>query len=106
MSRKKENNEAKLLLKEALSEDILASLMEKKKALKEEELRRKELEEEKKRKEREEREKNKSFEELLKESQLNWKDFKWEHWNMSLFHKWSFYMVGYKSNFFTLFVKL
>lgn len=76
MKRKKENDESKLLLKEALGEDILASLLDKKKELIEEEKRQRELEEEKKRKEREEREKNKSFEELLKESQLNWKDFK------------------------------
>jgi len=76
MKRKKEKDETKLSLKEALSEDILASLIEKKKELKNEEKRRQEREEERKRKEREEREKNKSFEELLRESNMNWKDFK------------------------------
>ncbi|MDQ0213769.1 DNA-binding protein H-NS [Oikeobacillus pervagus] len=73
---KKASQQENLTLKDALNSDILEQLKEKQKQLQKEELKRKEEEEEKKREERRQREKNKSFEELLGESNLNWKDYK------------------------------
>ena len=54
----------------------LGELKEKKKELENQEAQKIQAQEEKKRKERRLKEKNKSFEELLNESEFNWKDFK------------------------------
>lgn len=59
-----------------LGEQLQKQLKDKKKQLKEVEEQRKEAELERKREEQRLREKNKSFEELLEDSQLNWKDYK------------------------------
>jgi hypothetical protein len=66
----------KVLLKERLQGDIFEKLKEKEKSLKEEEARKQEQELIKKREEARLREKNKSFEELLNESNIDWKQFK------------------------------
>lgn len=59
-----------------LNQDLMKQLKEKQRELKAEEERRQKEEEQRKREERRQREKNKSFEELLSESNLNWKEFK------------------------------
>jgi len=74
--KKKQQEDKAPLLKDALGEDLLKKLKETKKALEEQEQKQKAEAEQKKRQERKEREKNKSFEELLKESDLDWRKFK------------------------------
>ncbi|MCY9142001.1 YqkE family protein [Peribacillus frigoritolerans] len=59
-----------------INQDIMSQLRQKQKELNEAEQEKKAAEEEKKREERKRREKNKSFEELLGESNLNWKNYK------------------------------
>ena len=63
-------------LKERLNPEILKKMQETKLQLKEREKRKAEEDEARKREERRLREKNKSFEELLNESNLDWKKFK------------------------------
>ncbi|MBR8644632.1 DUF3886 domain-containing protein [[Brevibacterium] frigoritolerans] len=58
-----------------INQDIMSQLRQKQKELNEAEQEKREAEEEK-REERKQREKNKSFEELLGESNLNWKNYK------------------------------
>lgn len=76
--RKKSNPGADkpLTLGDMLNEDIMKQLKEAKTELKKEEEKKKLEEERKKREERKRREKNKSFEELLNESDLDWRQFK------------------------------
>ena len=59
-----------------LDQNVFAKLKEKQAELKMEAKKQQELEEEQKRQERKKREKNKSFEDLLNESNLDWKRFK------------------------------
>ena len=72
----KKNDDGSISLGDMLNPNILSQLQDKKSALKEEEQRRIQQIEKQKREERKRREKNKSFEELLNESNLNWKQFK------------------------------
>jgi hypothetical protein len=73
---KPKKDEAAVTLGDRLNSDLFSQLKNKQQELKAEEEKRKEAEEQKKREERRLKEKNKSFEELLKESNMNWKDFK------------------------------
>ncbi|MFG6148618.1 YqkE family protein [Halobacillus sp. B23F22_1] len=70
------NNKSKGSLANQLNEDLLKQLQEKKSTLKQQEKEREEIERQKKAKERKKREANKSFEELLNESELDWKKYK------------------------------
>jgi len=72
--KKKQQEDKAPTLKDALGEELLKRLKETKKELEEQE--QKQRAEQKKREERKKREKNKSFEELLKESDLDWRKFK------------------------------
>lgn len=63
-------------LGDLLNAELVKELKEKKKELATAEEQKKKAEEERKREERRLKEKNKSFEELLNESDFNWKDFK------------------------------
>ncbi|MEN0649718.1 YqkE family protein [Caldifermentibacillus hisashii] len=74
--KKKQQEDKALTLKDALGEELLKRLKETKKELEEQEQKQKAEAEQKKREERKKREKNKSFEELLKESDLDWRKFK------------------------------
>ncbi|MFO1443602.1 YqkE family protein [Bacillus sp. Bva_UNVM-123] len=65
-----------LTLGDMLNTDIMEQLKGKKQELKAVEDKQKEEDEQKKREERRLREKNKSFEQLLSESELNWKEYK------------------------------
>ena len=65
-----------LHLGDLLNDDVLGKLRQKKGEWEEAEKKRQEEAERQKREERKRREKNKSFEELLNESDLNWKKFK------------------------------
>lgn len=65
-----------MTLGDLLNQDIMEQLKGKKQELKAVEDKQREEEELRKREERRLREKNKSFEELLGESELNWKEFK------------------------------
>ena len=65
-----------LHLGDLLNDDVLGKLRQKKGEWEEAEKKRLEEAERLKREERKRREKNKSFEELLNESDLNWKKFK------------------------------
>jgi hypothetical protein len=81
MKRQSSNNkpnkdESAITLGDMLNQDLMKQLKEKQRELKAEEERRQKEEEQRKREERRLREKNKSFEELLSESNLDWKDFK------------------------------
>lgn len=73
---KKKDNDDSLKLCDRINQDILLELRQKQKELTEVEHAKKEAEETRKREERKQREKNKSFEELLGESNLDWKKFK------------------------------
>ena len=70
------NKDDHLTLRDYLDQEALLKLKDKKKEWKKEEKKRREEEENKKREERRQREKNKTFEELLNESDLDWKNFK------------------------------
>ena len=72
----KKNDDGSISLGDLLNPNMLSQLQNTKSALKEEEQRRIQQLEKQKREERKRREKNKSFEELLNESNLNWKQFK------------------------------
>jgi FtsZ-binding cell division protein ZapB len=63
-------------LGDLLNTDLVNELKEKKKELENQEAQKQKAQEEKKREEHRLKEKNKSFEELLNESEFNWKDFK------------------------------
>jgi len=73
---KKMKDESTAILKEALEENILQKLQQKKQELLQEEEKRKKEEEERKRQEALRKEKSKSFEELLAESDLDWRKYK------------------------------
>lgn len=72
----KHQSEEKITLKDYLGTDLYAKLRAKKSALEAEEKRKKAEEEARKREEQRQREKNKTFEELLNESNLDWRKFK------------------------------
>lgn len=72
----KSTDETKMLINDRLNEDVLAKLKGVSKELKKDERKKQEEEEERQRQKRIEKEKNKSFEELLGESNLDWKSFK------------------------------
>ncbi|KMY44100.1 hypothetical protein AC622_07400 [Bacillus sp. FJAT-27916] len=84
MARKKQSQrkpaakqeDTSLHLGDLLNDDVLGKLRQKKGEWEEAEKKRQEEAERQKREERKRREKNKSFEELLNESDLNWKKFK------------------------------
>ncbi|SIF41047.1 Uncharacterised protein [Mycobacteroides abscessus subsp. abscessus] len=63
-------------LGDMLNQDLMDQLKAAKKQLKDEELKKAEEAEKRKIEERRLREKNKSFEELLQDSDLNWKEYK------------------------------
>ncbi|MBY0122510.1 YqkE family protein [Bacillus sp. S/N-304-OC-R1] len=65
-----------ITLGDMLNQELMAKLKNTKQELKAAEDKKIEEEEQRKREERRLREKNKSFEELLGESNLNWKDYK------------------------------
>ncbi len=73
---KKKKQEAELTLKNSINGDLFEQLKNKKKELEKEEKTKKEEENLRKIEERKQREKNKSFEELLNESNMNWKNYK------------------------------
>ncbi|MFJ7975217.1 YqkE family protein [Peribacillus sp. JNUCC 23] len=72
----KREKDDSLKLGDLISGDIMAQLKSKQKELNEAQAAEKAAEEAKKKEERRLREKNKSFEELLGESDLNWKNYK------------------------------
>jgi hypothetical protein len=72
----KQVNDKPVTLGDLLNKDLIGELKEKKKELQNQEEQKRVAEEERKREERRLKEKNKSFEELLEESDFNWKDFK------------------------------
>ncbi|MEI5907103.1 YqkE family protein [Bacillus spongiae] len=74
--RKKETTEKKATLKDALDVSLLQQLQNTKKELEIQEVKKKQLEAKRKEEERKQKEKNKSFEQLLQESQMDWKEFK------------------------------
>jgi 3'-phosphoadenosine 5'-phosphosulfate (PAPS) 3'-phosphatase len=63
-------------LGDMLNQDLMDQLKAAKKQLKDEEVKKAEEEEKRKKEERRLKEKNKSFEELLQDSDLNWKEYK------------------------------
>lgn len=65
-----------MTLKDQLDTALLQKLQAKKQQLKKEEKQKEELEAKRRQEERRQREKNKSFEELLNESNLDWRQFK------------------------------
>lgn len=73
---KKRKQEEEGTLKDLLQDDLVKQLQSKKADLKKQEEQRKEEEKQKRVEERKKREANKSFEELLNESELDWKSFK------------------------------
>lgn len=73
---KKQDKDDSLKLGDRINQDIMSQLRQKQKELTEAEHAKKEAEEARKREERKQREKNKSFEELLGESNLDWKNYK------------------------------
>lgn len=80
MKKKRQVNKSKdkeqVTLKDFLDESLVKQLKEQKEKLKAAEEEKKALEEQKKREERRQREKNKTFEELLQESDLDWRNYK------------------------------
>ena len=73
---KPKKDDAAVTLGDRMNQDLVKLLKEKQRELKVAEEKRMEEEEQRKREERRLKEKNKSFEELLQESDMNWKDFK------------------------------
>ncbi|MFB6465919.1 YqkE family protein [Cytobacillus sp. Hz8] len=73
---KQKSDDKPLTLGDLLNKELVDQLKEKKTALKIEEDHKREMEEQRKREERRQREKSKSFEELLNESELDWKKYK------------------------------
>ncbi|MEH7124389.1 YqkE family protein [Bacillus sp. JJ1773] len=81
MKKKKRHSQPKkddkpITLGDMLNQELMEKLKDTKQELKAAEDKQKEEEEQRKREERRLREKNKSFEELLGESNLNWKEYK------------------------------
>ncbi|WP_347862807.1 DUF3886 domain-containing protein [Salimicrobium sp. PL1-032A] len=66
----------KSTLKEQMNEDLMKQLQDKKKQWKQQEQEAEERERKRRREEKRKREANKSFEELLEESEMDWKKFK------------------------------
>jgi FtsZ-binding cell division protein ZapB len=73
---KKIEQDKPVTLGDLLNANIVHDLKEKKKELQDRDEQKRLAEEERTREERRLKEKNKSFEELLNESEFNWKDFK------------------------------
>ncbi|WP_066371660.1 YqkE family protein [Neobacillus fumarioli] len=73
---KPKKDDSAITLKDMMNPELIKQLKEQQEQLKAEEDRRKEEEERRKREERRLKEKNKSFEELLNESDMDWKKFK------------------------------
>ncbi|MDP4162228.1 MAG: YqkE family protein [Bacillota bacterium] len=73
---KPKKDESAVTLGDMINQDLFKQLKEKQHELKAEENRKSEEEEQRKKEERRLKEKNKSFEDLLKESSMNWKEFK------------------------------
>lgn len=73
---KKKKQEAELTLKNSINGDIFEQLKQRKAELEKVESVKKEEERLRKIEEKKQREKNKSFEELLNESNMNWKNYK------------------------------
>jgi len=73
---KKVAQDKPVTLGDLLNASLVHDLKEKKKELQELDEQKQLAEEERKRQERKRKEKNKSFEDLLNESDFNWKDFK------------------------------
>lgn len=73
---KKKKQEAELTLKNSINGDIFEQLKQKKAELEKVESVKKEEERLREIEEKKQREKNKSFEELLNESNMNWKNYK------------------------------
>ncbi|HJV31332.1 MAG TPA: YqkE family protein [Bacillales bacterium] len=73
---KTKKDDTAVTLGDMINQDLFKQLKNKQQELKAAEEKRKEEEEQRKREERRLKEKNKSFEELLNESNINWKDFK------------------------------
>ncbi|MCC5800319.1 YqkE family protein [Rossellomorea vietnamensis] len=73
---KKKKQEAELTLKNSINGDIFEQLKQKKAELEKVESVKKEEERLRKMEEKKQLEKNKSFEELLNESNMNWKNYK------------------------------
>lgn len=73
---KKTTQEKSVTLGDLLDTALVDELKNRKKEMEKEAEERKRAEEERKREERRQREKNKSFEELLNESDFDWRDFK------------------------------
>ncbi len=76
LSKKRQRQEEEGTLKDLLQDDLVKQLQSKKADLKKQEEERKEEEKQKRIEERKQREANKSFEELLNDSNLDWKSFK------------------------------
>lgn len=82
MKKKQQNRDKKteqnkpVTLGDLLNAELVHELKEKKKVLQDMDEKKRLAEEERKREERRLKEKNKTFEELLNESEFNWKDFK------------------------------
>lgn len=73
---KPKKDDSAVTLGDRINQDLFKQLKEKQQELKVAEEKQKAEEEERKREERRLREKNKTFEELLQESNINWKEFK------------------------------
>lgn len=73
---KKTNEDKAVTLGDLLNAELVNELKNRKKEIEKQEEQKKLAEEERKREERRLKEKNKTFEELLNESDFNWKDFK------------------------------
>lgn len=69
-------DEKPITLGDMINQELMAKLKDTKQGLKEAEEKKKEEEAQRLKEERRLREKNKSFEELLSESNLNWKEYK------------------------------
>ncbi|SDJ66105.1 YqkE family protein [Sediminibacillus albus] len=76
MSSSRKNKDDGSSLKDRLDAELLTQLTSKKHQLKNEQQQKQELERQKKIEARKQREANKSFEELLQESNMDWKKFK------------------------------
>ncbi|MDP4107490.1 MAG: YqkE family protein [Bacillota bacterium] len=73
---KPKKDDTAVTLGDMISKDLYNQLKDRQQELKAAEEKKKEAEEQKKREERRLKEKNKTFEELLAESEMNWKEFK------------------------------
>ncbi|MBM7701642.1 YqkE family protein [Metabacillus iocasae] len=73
---KQKKTEDRLSLKDQLDTSLLEQLKQKKQALQAKEVKKQEEEQKKREEARKKAEKNKTFEQLLSESDLNWKQYK------------------------------